>query len=258
MAAIRAAIALEVDSIELDVQRSRDGALVLLHDTTLVRTTNARKVFPHRAPWNVADFDYDDLVRLDAGAWKHKSFGGEPIPTLEQAINLIRTSSTGLLLELKAPKLYPGIVTDVVVSLRSMAGYLGEAAAGRRLVVQSFDVAAMKDHKTLEPDVPVGLLGSPAPANLPALGTWADQVNSFHWSVDRTYVDRVHQHGMDSLVWTVNQAPAMRRALRLGVDGIITNEPAKLTRTLDGANQRKRAPVLWVNRTPRRLSGNCL
>src|SRR5688572_7762400 len=81
LAAIRAAITLEVDSVELDVQRARDGALVLMHDTSLVRTTNARKVFPHRAPWNVADFDYDDLMRLDAGAWKHESFSGEPIPT---------------------------------------------------------------------------------------------------------------------------------------------------------------------------------
>ena len=119
----------------------------------------------------MADFDYDDLLRLDAGAWKDKSFGGEPIPTLEQAINLIRASSTGLLLELKAARLYPGIVTDVVGALSSVPGYLREVAAGRRLVVQSFDVALMKDHKTREPGVRVGLLGSLAPANLPALGT---------------------------------------------------------------------------------------
>lgn len=131
LAAIRAALALGVDSIELDVQRSRDGALVLIHDTTLTRTTDAKRLFPRRAPWNVADFDYDELILLDAGAWKGPFFAGERIPTLDQAIDLVRTSSTGLLLELKAPALYPGA-----------------------------------------PGVPVGLLGAPARANLPALGTW--------------------------------------------------------------------------------------
>lgn len=232
LAAIRGAMALGVDSIELDVQRSRDGALVLIHDTTLTRTTDARKLFPRRSPWHVADFDYDELLRLDAGAWRGASYAGERIPTLDQAIDLIRSGSTGLLLELKAPELYPGIVTDVVSALRGVPGYLDGAVARRRLVVQSFDFAAMKAHKTRAPEIPVGLLGSPAPANLPALGTWADQVNPHHWGVDKRYVDQVRGQGMNCLVWTVNRASAMRRALELGVDGIITNEPARLAAAL--------------------------
>lgn len=254
LAAVRGALALGVDSIELDVQRSRDGALVLIHDTTLTRTTDAKKLFPRRAPWNVADFDYDELLRLDAGGWKAPFFAGEQVPTLDQAIDLVRTSSTGLLLELKAPALYPGIVTDVVSTLRGVPGYLDRAVAGRRLVVESFDYAAMKAHKTRAPEVPVGLLGTPVRANLPALGTWADQVNPHHWSVDRSYVDEVHRHEMDCLVWTVNRVSAMRRALDLGVDGLITNEPARLSGQLLRQTERRNLRSWWSAGLPAQRS----
>lgn len=232
LSAVRRAIALGVDLIELDVQRCRDGALVLMHDATLVRTTNVQRVFPTRGPWRVADFTYEELTRLDAGAWKSGRFSGERIPTLDQALEVIRNSDTGLLLELKAPQLYPGIVTDVVSTMRGIPEYVESAVAGGRLIVQSFNVAAMKDHKTQAPAVPVGLLGAPPVANLPVLATWADQVNPNHLSVDQAYVDHVHRLGMECLVWTVDWGPAMRRALGLGVDGVITNRPDRLAQLM--------------------------
>lgn len=223
---------MRADMVELDVQRSKDGALVLMHDTTLTRTTNAREVYPGRAPWRVADFTYEELTRLDAGSWKSPIFAGERIPTLSEAIEVLRPSGSGLLLELKCPELYPGIVSDVVTTLEGIPGYVDRAVDTGRLVVQSFDVAAMKDHKTQAPAVPVGLLGSIPKANLPVLATWADQVNPGHLSADRGYVDQVHRLGMECLVWTVNRGAAMRRALRLGVDGVITNRPDVLGRLL--------------------------
>lgn len=228
LAAIRRAIALGADMVEVDVQRTRDGELVLLHDTTLVRTTDVREVFPSRGPWRVADFTYDELRRLDAGSWKGRAFAAERIPTLTDAVETVGESPTGLLLELKTPELYPGVVSDVVSTMRAVPGYVESAAAAGRLVVQSFSFAAMKEHKTQAPDVPVGLLGLPARANLPALGSWADQVNPSHLTVDRAYVDELHRLGMRCLVWTVNHSYLMRRALRIGVDGVITNRPGVL------------------------------
>jgi glycerophosphoryl diester phosphodiesterase len=232
LTAVRRAVDLGADMVEVDVQRSRDGALVLMHDTTLVRTTNVQQVFPGRGPWRVGDFTHDELMRLDAGSWKSPDLAGEPLPTLTDLIETLRCSRTGLLLELKAPELYPGIVSDVVATMRAVPGFLQSAVASRRLVVESFSFAAMKDHKTQAPDVPVGLLGTPTTANLPALGTWADQVNPSHFSVDKAYVDRVHDLGMECHVWTVNRGPAMNRALRMGADGVITNRPALLGRVL--------------------------
>lgn len=244
LAALRRAVDLGADKVEVDVQRSRDGALVLMHDTTLVRTTNVRQVYPGRAPWRVADFTYGELLRLDAGSWKSALFAGEVIPTLGQAIELVHRAGAGLLLELKAPEAHPGIVTDLVAVMRDVPGFVAAAVPDRRLIVQSFNVAAMKEHKTIAPAVPVGLLGSPARANLPALATWADQVNPSHLAVDKGYVDAVHGLGMDCLVWTVNRVPAMKRVLRLGVDGIITNRPCRLGRVL--ATQLSPAPRLFV------------
>ncbi len=233
-AALERAVALGADLVEVDVQRSKDGALVLVHDTTLARTTDARRMFPHRAPWRVRDFTHAELMRLDAGSWKGARFTGERLATLPEALALLGRTRTGLLLELKAPDLYPGLVADVVTTLRAHRGLVDRAVADGRLVVQSFSFAAMKEHKTRAPDVPVGLLGRPDPENLPALATWADQVNPGHRAVDRPYVERLHELGMTCQVWTVNREAAMRRVIGLGVDGVITNRPAALRKVLSG------------------------
>jgi glycerophosphoryl diester phosphodiesterase len=232
LSAVRKAIALGADMVELDVQRCRDGALVLMHDRTLDRTTDAQQVFPRRGPWSVADFTHDELMRLDAGSWKSPDSAGERIPTLDDVIDVLRDTDTGLLLELKAPELYPGIVSDVVATMAARSDYVDSAVASGRLVVQSFNVAVMKDHKTQAPAIPVGLLGAPPVANLPVLATWADQVNPNHLSIDHGYVEQVHRLGMECLVWTVDWGPAMRRAVGLGVDGVITNRPDFLAQLL--------------------------
>ena len=86
----------------------------------------------------------------------------------------------------------------------------------------------MKEHKTRLPDVPVGLLGTPPREHLPALASWADLVNPHHLGFGRGYVRAVQDLGMRSMVWTVDGGHAMRRALGLGVDGIITNRPGEL------------------------------
>lgn len=227
LTAMRRAIGHGADLVEVDVQRTRDGALVLLHDTTLERTTDAARVFPRRAPWRVGDFTYDELSRLDAGSWKGAAFLGERIPLLEDLLRLLSRTGTGLLLELKAPERYPGIVRDVVVTLREQA--LAPAACPRGpVLLESFSFAAMKEAKVLAPELPVGLLGAPPVANLPVLASWADMVNPPHRLVDEQYVDLVHRLGMRTLLWTVNRPPAMRRALALGADGVITNHPAVL------------------------------
>ena len=237
LAAVRRAVQLGADMVEVDVQRTSDGVLVLMHDATLTRTTDAALVFPDRDPWSVADLTYAELRRLDAGAWMSPRHAGEPVPTLLDVLRLLRGTRTGLLLEVKHPELYPGIVTDVVSTLQAVPGVLDRGLTEKHLVVQSFDFAAMKEHKTRVPDVPVGLLGAPPRDHLPALATWADLVNPHHLGLGRGYVRAVQDHGLRCLVWTVDNRYAMRRALSLGVDGIITNRPAHL------AALRLRSPV---------------
>jgi glycerophosphoryl diester phosphodiesterase len=121
--------------------------------------------------------------------------------------------------------------------VRDLAAFLDDQPGGTEVVVQSFDFAAMKELKTRVPDVPVGLLGRPARANLPALATWADQVNPSHRAVDRDYVGLLHDLGLECRVWTVDRSHAMRRAVRLGVDGVITNRPDAFGRLLSGSSR---------------------
>ncbi len=229
LAAVRAGIAGGADAVEVDVHRTRDGALVVLHDGTLTRTTDAARVLPGRAPWRVADLTLEEIRRLDAGSWRSPRHAGERVPTLVEVVETVRDGDAGLLLEVKTPQRYPGIVADVAAELRAVPGYLAAASAARSLVVQSFDHAAMHAFKQLAPEVPVGLLGAPPRRKLRRLARWADQVNPRHRAVGAGYVAAVHDAGLACQVWTVDEVADLARAVALGVDGIITNRPEVLT-----------------------------
>ena len=243
LAAIRRGIALGVDLIELDVQRTQDGKLVILHDRSLARTTDAERVFPRRAPWNVRDLTYAEVLTLDAGSWKDPAFTGERVPTLAEAIRTLRTSRSGLLLELKAPELYPGIEAEIVAQLAEFRGYVRSAVAADRLAVHSFDAGSMRRVRALAPTIPAGLLGTPELADLPELSTWVNEIHPNHRSVDTAYVAQVHRLGMACVVWTVDTVPDLNRALDLGVDGVITNRPEDLQSVLRERSRRPAAPA---------------
>ncbi|GGO77069.1 hydrolase [Nocardioides deserti] len=225
LAAFRLGIQQHSDLIEADVQRTRDGVLVLVHDTTLRRTTDVEEVFPDRAPWRVGDFTYAEIRQLDAGSWFSEEFAGEPVPTLAQMVELVRPSRAGILMELKAPALYPGIEQQVADAFASYPGYVRSAVRAERLVVQSFDWQSMARYHEAQPSVPVGLLGRPDESRLAELSAWADQINPSFRTFDAAYVDRVQELGMEVHTYTVNAPADMHAVLDRGVDGVITNYP---------------------------------
>ncbi|WP_431910578.1 glycerophosphodiester phosphodiesterase [Nonomuraea jabiensis] len=218
------------DVFELDVQETKDHELVLMHDTTLARTTNVERVFPGQAPWRVGDLTLDQIRKLDAGSWFSDEYEDERVPTLGETLNEMSGSGLDLLLEIKAPELYPGIEARVAAELRRHPGWLAQG----RLVVQSFSWASMRTFHRLLPDVPIGLLGTPSTADLPSLAKFADQINPPYTSVSASYVRRAHGLGMQVLAWTVDNPDTMRRMLDYQVDGIITNKPDVLDELLRG------------------------
>lgn len=227
LASVRSAIAAGSDLVEVDVQRTRDRALVLLHDSTLERTTNVREVYPDRVPWRVSDFTLAELHQLDFGSWLSPAYAGEPVATLADTLALLRPGATGLLAELKSPAEHPGVVGELASEL------CGWGSGGPRVIVQSFDHQAMALLKAYQPGLEVGLTGKVRRAELAHVARWAGAVNPHHYAVDAAYVRAVQEAGMQCLVWTVNSSRSMRRALRLGVDGVITDRPADLRRLLD-------------------------
>ena len=228
LAAIKLALHHRADTVENDIQRTRDGELVIVHDTTLSRTTDVEEVFPDRAPWNVGDFTLAEIRRLDAGSWFAPEFAGERVPTLEEWVKAVGRRA-GMLLEPKAPELYPGIERDIDKELRSLPDFNKALRAGR-VTVQSFNHEWLKAYADLAPDVPVGLLygNKPTDADIEAAATWADEVNPALGVIDQATVQAIHAQGLEAHVWTVNAGQDMRRAINWDVDGIITNYPQVL------------------------------
>lgn len=207
------AVEQRADFVEVDIWRSADNELVIMHDRTLDRTTNAAAVFPDRIPWTIDDFTAAELHMLDAG-------GGEPIPTLTEVMDAVGPK-TGLLAELKSPSRYPGLGNQLVDVF---------AALPNPVVVQSFDIGWMREFRGSAPELTFGLLYGVEPTDdeLAEVRAWAQQINVDHRVATRELVDRIHALGMTTSIWTVDDPERASELATWGVDGIITNHPAEI------------------------------
>lgn len=233
LAAVEVALEQDADVVENDIQRSADGALVIVHDTTLARTTDVETVFPDRAPWNVRDFTLAEIKQLDAGSWFAPEFSGQRVPTLAEWAHAVGRQ-TGMLLEVKSPELYPGIEIDVDRELRALPEFT-QALRHGRVMMQSFNHQWLRDYDALAVDVPVGLLfagGPPSEAQLADAATWAQAANPALGDMTQDSVAMIHRYGLKTYTWTVNGGQDMRRAINWGVDGVITNYPQVLRNIL--------------------------
>ncbi|UKY51830.1 glycerophosphodiester phosphodiesterase [Streptomyces inhibens] len=212
--------------VENDVQRTKDGRLVVMHDTTLKRTTDAAKVFPGRAPWRLGDFTAAEIARLDAGSWFGKRFAGERVPTLADYVRRLDRNGQRLLLEIKAPERYPGIEAQVVRELRAQ-GWLDRDHVRSRLVVQSFSVTCVKTVHELVPQVRTGILGAPDVDKLPRYARFADEINPRMSAVSSRWLAAVHRlrgpHGrpLEVYAWDVAKNTNVRSVRARGIAGVI-------------------------------------
>ncbi|MEW2286465.1 glycerophosphodiester phosphodiesterase family protein [Streptomyces sp. NPDC047841] len=229
LAAVDKAAELGFSWVENDVQRTKDGELVVVHDETLRRTTNAEEVFPDRAPWKVRDFTAAEIARLDAGSWFSPAYAGVRVPTLKEYMRRIEHDHEKLLLEIKNPELYPGIEQQTL-KLLDNEGWLDGGHLGR-LIVQSFSADSVRTVHELKPSVITGYLGTPTVAQLHGFTRFADLINPSYGSLSQGYVASVHAldgpHGrpLELLAWTVDDAATAREVAGYGVDGIISNKP---------------------------------
>jgi len=230
LAAIDRAAELGISWVENDVQRTRDGELVVIHDDSLQRTTNVKDVFPGRAPWKVKDFTAAEIARLDAGSWFGSRFAGTRVPTLTQYMRRVEHNHQKLLLEIKNPELYPGMEQQILKVLGN-EGWLDRQHLTSRLIVQSFGADSLRIVHDLAPAVRTAYLGTPRVADLPAYAGFADGINPSHGSISRGYVAAVHSvagpHGrpLGVFTWTVDDADTARQVARYGVDGVISDKP---------------------------------
>lgn len=206
------ALELGVDMIELDVHMSRDGELVVIHDATLGRTTDGRG--------RVGKKSLRELKALDAGSWFSSSFAGTRIPTLEEAIELVKGKAQ-LNIEVKAgPDTYPGL-EERLVELLKRHSFVDQA------LVTSFDRQALLRVKELELRTRIGVLLARRVRDLVtvAQGARANAVCLEHSLLTKADVESCHKERLGLYLWTVNDIHEMRRLIDLGVEGIVTDRP---------------------------------
>jgi glycerophosphoryl diester phosphodiesterase len=217
IAAFDLAVDMKADYIEIDVQRSKDGELVLIHDTTVDRTTDGTG--------KVGELTFEQLRSLDAGSWKGEQYEGEPIPTFEEILDRYR-GKVGILIELKAPELYPGIEKQVAEALKERNL---DKPQNEKIIIQSFNFESMKATNELLPLVPIGVLTSnrahTTPEALQEFSTYADWFNPSYGIVTEELVNQVHSLGMKIGSWTVRSQEAADFLFEMKVDAIITDYP---------------------------------
>jgi len=205
-----AAIAAGAAMCELDVQVTADGVLVVIHDDTLDRTTDG--------DGKVAAVRLAALQRLDAGRWRGPQFAGEHVPALREVFNLVN-GKCALNVELKAG----GIAADVCELIR-------EQHAEESILVSSFDWQALAEVQRIASEIKIGLLTDRRAGSAFEMATSmrAAAVNPRHDLVNREVCAEAHRRGLKIYAWTVDDSAEMVRLIDAGVDGIMTNYPARL------------------------------
>ena len=216
LASIRAAIQAGANGCEFDVYGCRDGTVVLMHDSSVNRTTNGTG--------RVRDLTLKQLRQLDAGSWKDARYTGERIPTLTEALMLLKGSQCQPVIEIKAD----GISQQVVDDIRNLK-MVNETA------VIAFSQNVVREIRTLEPELTCAWLCSRTLAGSPARqADWlaararecrTDQLDRHFSMLSPELITELKRRDLGVWCWTVNEAVIMRALQHWGVDSITTDRP---------------------------------
>ena len=225
MLAFRKALEAGVDGIELDVQLTKDGHVVIIHDETVNRTTNGTGL--------VVEYLLEDLQKLDASSIFAGQMGFNPIPTLREYFELVKDSHIVTNIELKTGvNQYPGIEAKVLDLIR-------EFKLEDRIIISSFNHHSVMRMKAMAPELVYGFLADTWILDAGAY-TKSYDVPCYHPSVNmmtQEIVDELKANGRVINVWTVNKEEQIRDLYKKGIDCVIGNFPdltAKVLKELQG------------------------
>lgn len=196
------------DYAEIDVQETKDGELILLHDDSLKRTAGVKK--------NVWDMTLKQVEKLDAGANFHKKFRGEKIPEFTEVLKFCK-GRLDLNIEIKYNGKNKGIVNKVVRAIK-------ENHFEDHCVVTSMNYQFLKQIKKTAPEIRTGYIMTMTYGGVQGMEA-ADFFSVKHTYVDEKFVTQAHALGKEVHVWTVNYKGDAKRMLDMGVDNIITDDP---------------------------------
>jgi glycerophosphoryl diester phosphodiesterase len=208
------------DGVEFDLHRTKDGVLVVHHDFDLKRTAGI--------PLVIKETDYAELRTHDLGVWKGL-FPKQVLPTLEEVLAVFRDTDLMINIELKAgSSMYPGIEAELLRVLKLEAN-------PARFVLSSFDHPALVNLRALGSPYPLGVLTEAC-----WIAPWAyietHDFQTYHpnyLTLDKETVNEFKTRKIPIYTYTVNSKRSAMLMMKLGVDGIITNTPAKLKNQLN-------------------------
>jgi glycerophosphoryl diester phosphodiesterase len=229
------AVELGTDVLEMDLQTTSDGALVILHDREVDRTTNGTGA--------VDSFTLPDLKKLDAGfRWSPDNSGSYPlrnkgvtIPTLSEVFEAFPDARINI--EIKSSQ---------VNTIQNLCRSIRDNRMSEKVMVACFDAGKLGEFRSICPEVATSAGASEAAmfywlqwANLESAYSPSAQALQIpeaygeYRIATRRFVDAAHARNMRVHVWTVNEAEAMQRLIDLGVDGIMTDYPERLVKILN-------------------------
>lgn len=214
IAAFQLAYLQNANGLELDVQLTRDGHVVVIHDEFLNRTSNGKGL--------VMEKTLEELKALDFGSWYSDEFKDEKIPTLNEVMEWIAPTGLELNIEIKtAPVVYNHELVEKVYEA------IDRYDLYDKVIVSSFDHKAVKEIKGMSPRIKTGILYA---ANIIDVAQYAKKVGADYihpqsWFVDEAIVKECKAANIGINVWTVNEESEMAWMNALKVDTIISNYP---------------------------------
>lgn len=207
--AIRSSVAQSIDAVEIDVQMTKDGVVVLNHDYNLQRMAGV--------PKRVSELDYEEIARLNIA-----KAGGEPdeivrIPMLSEVLGEVLGKSK-LIIDLK-PYGSGEQLAEHVVALIEQFDMVQDC------YIQSFDRSTLQHIRSLNPDIKIGQILYFALGDLSLLDV--DFYTIEQIMLTEQLVERAHKKGREVWVWTVNSERNLKEVLKFEIDGIITDYPAR-------------------------------
>ena len=221
MPAFQKALEMGADGIELDVQLTKDGEIVICHDERIDRTS--------RGQGYIRDYTLKDLKKIDFSK-PHVEYGFVEIPTLKEFFEFFKPTDLKLNIELKTGVLYYEDIEEKTYKLADSYGL------NDRIIYSSFNHYSLEKLKRICPDVKIGLLMGADIVRLPDYPKFfgAEALHPPEWMVNKDYVDKCHALGLKVNTWTVDNPGRMKELIKMGVDVFITNCPDNGRKAVEG------------------------